>query len=85
MFDFFVQLSNGPVSHEDDNQDLDALNELQFKLDKKTKELDKVSYLHLSQHYIAVAIFSEWVDMFYCCHETSIQIIEKNTPALFYC
>ena len=39
-----LQMSNGPLPHDDvDNgNDLDAINELQFKLDKKKKELEKV-------------------------------------------
>ncbi|XP_028411399.1 liprin-alpha-1-like isoform X2 [Dendronephthya gigantea] len=37
------KLSNGPLSHDvDDGNDLDAINELQFKLDKKNKELEKI-------------------------------------------
>jgi hypothetical protein len=36
-------MSNGPLLHDDDDgHDLDAINELQFKLDKKNKELEKV-------------------------------------------
>ncbi|CAB3979092.1 liprin-alpha-1 isoform X4 [Paramuricea clavata] len=39
---FGGKMSNGPLSHDDDDgHDLDAINELQFKLDKKNKELEK--------------------------------------------
>ena len=44
--DFVFQMPNGPValSGEDDEDihNLDAINELQFKLDKKNKEFEKV-------------------------------------------
>lgn len=40
-------MTNGPVTNEVDGEDLDAINELQFKFDKKNKELDKVGLLLL--------------------------------------
>ena len=39
----FSQISNGPLPHDyDDDDGEDAINELQFKLDKKNKEFEKV-------------------------------------------
>lgn len=35
-------MSNGPVLDDDDGGDLEVINELQFKLDKKNNELEKV-------------------------------------------
>ncbi|XP_046860844.1 liprin-alpha-1-like [Xenia sp. Carnegie-2017] len=35
------KMSNGPTSSDDDGEDYNAINELQFKLDKKNKELEK--------------------------------------------
>jgi hypothetical protein len=44
-------MSNGPVPHDDDGHDLDAINELQFKLDKKNKEFEKVCSIPLYNFY----------------------------------
>lgn len=35
-------MSNGPLSLDDDFHDVDAISELQFKLDKRNKEFEKV-------------------------------------------
>ena len=44
-------MSNGPVPHDDDGHDLDAINELQFKLDKKNKEFEKVCSIPVYNFY----------------------------------
>ncbi len=61
-------MSNGPVPHDDDGHDLDAINELQFKLDKKNKEFEKVcsiSFLTLCDQALKSAIFG-WQNYCFC-------------------